>query len=154
GAVVVFALVHTSLMWGSRLLLFPLFGLGWYNYGVMPTRYLMEFPSQLIHYSMWVGAYTVYDNWLRTKDLEKELVAARLSALTHRLQPHFLYNAQNGVSAVIYKDPKRADRMLERISDFPRATLRLPEWSIVPLSPEMGLARQYLDVMKTRLEDR
>jgi hypothetical protein len=153
-AVVVFSLVHTSLMWGSRSVLFPLLGLGWYDYGVMPTRYLMEFPAQFIHYSMWVGAYTVYHNWLRTKDLEKELVAARLSALTHRLQPHFLFNALNAVSAAIYEDPKRADRMLERISDFLRATLRLPESEMVPLSAEIGLARQYLEVMKTRLEDR
>jgi two-component system, LytTR family, sensor kinase len=154
GGVVCYSLVHTSLMWGSRLILFPLFGLGPYDYGVMPTRYFMEFPAQLIHYSMWVGAYTVYHNWLRTKDLEKELVAARLSALTHRLQPHFLFNALNAVSAAIYEDPNRADRMLERISDFLRATLRVPESPMVPLSTEFGLARQYLEVMKTRLEDR
>ena len=66
GGVVCFSLAHTSLMWGSRLILFPQFGLGPYDYGVMPTRYFMEFPSQVIHYSVWVGAYTVYHNWLRT----------------------------------------------------------------------------------------
>src|SRR5258706_5868944 len=154
GGVICYSLIHTSLMWGSRLILFPLFGLGPYDYGVMPTRYFMEFPSQVIHYAMWAGAYTVYHNWLRTKDLEKELVAARLSALTHRLQPHFLFNALNAVSAAIYEDPNRADRMLERVSDFLRATLRVPASSIVPLSAEFELARQYLEVMKTRLEDR
>jgi two-component system LytT family sensor kinase len=154
GGVVCFSLVHTSLMWGSRLILFPLAGLGPYDYGVMPMRYFMEFPSQVIHYSMWVAAYTVYHNWLRTKDLEKELVAARLSALTHRLQPHFLFNALNAVSTAIYEDPNRADRMLERISDFLRATLRVPESPMVPLSTEFELAQQYLEVMKTRLEDR
>jgi len=154
GGVVCFSFVHTSLMWGSRLILFPLFGLGTYDYGLMPTRYFMEFPSQFIHYSMWVGAYTVYHNWLRTKDLEKELVAARLSALTHQLQPHFLFNALNAVSAAIYEDPDRADRMLECISEFLRATLRVPASPMVPLLTEFGLARQYLEVMKARLEDR
>ena len=154
GGIAFYSLVHTSLMWGSRLILFPLFGLGPYDYGAMPTRYFMEFPGQFIHYATWVGAYTVYHNWLRTKELEKELVAARLSALTHRLQPHFLFNALNAVSAAIYEDPNRADRMLERISEFLRATLRVPESPMVPLSAEFGLARQYLEVMKTRLEDR
>ena len=154
GGVVCYSLAHTSLMWGSRLILFPLLGLGPYDYGVMPTRYFMEFPSDLIGYSAWVGAYTIYRNWLRTKDLEKELVAARLSALTHRLQPHFLFNALNAVSAAIHEDPNRADRMLERLSDFLRATLRLPESPMIPLSTEFALARQYLEVMKTRLEDR
>jgi two-component system LytT family sensor kinase len=153
-SVACFSLVHTSLMWGSRLILFPLFGLGPYDYGVMPTRYLMEFPSQFIHYAGWVGAYTIYHNWLRVKKLEKELVAARLSVLTHRLQPHFLFNALNAVSAAVYEDPRRADRMIERIGDFLRATLKVPESPMVPLSAEFGLARQYLEVMKARLEDR
>ena len=153
-SVIGYSAVHTSLMWGSRAILFPLLGLGSYDYGGMPTRYFMEFPAQLIHYAMWVGAYTVYRNWLRTKDLEKQLVAARLAALTHQLQPHFLFNALNAVSATIYEDPRRADRMLERIGDFLRTTLKLPDSPLVPLSAELGLARQYLDVMKARLEDR
>jgi signal transduction histidine kinase len=154
GAMVCYALAHTSLMWGSRLVLFPLLGLGRYDYGTMPTRYFMEFPSQFIYYVGWLTAHTVYRNWLRTKDLEKELVAARLTALTHRLQPHFLFNALNAVSAAIYEDPHRADKMLEAISGFLRATLKVPDAPMVPLSAEFGLARRYLEVMKTRLEDR
>ena len=154
GSVVGYSAVHTSLMWGSRSMLFPVLGLGSYDYGGMPTRYFMEFPAQLIHYAMWVGAYAVYQNWLRTKNLEQQLTAARLSALTHQLQPHFLFNALNAVSATIYEDPRRADRILERIGDFLRTTLKLPDSPLVPLSAELGLARQYLEVMKARLEDR
>jgi signal transduction histidine kinase len=154
GGAVCYAVVHTSLMWGTRAVLFPLLGLGAYDYGVMPTRYVMEFPGQLLHWAMWVGAYTVYHNWLRTKDLETQLVQARLSALTHQLQPHFLFNALNAVSAAIYEDRDRADRMLERIADFLRATLKLPDSPTVPLATELALARQYLEVMKARLEDR
>jgi LytS/YehU family sensor histidine kinase len=120
----------------------------------MPARYFMEFPEQVINYAMWAGGYTVYHNWLRAKDLEKELVAARLSALTHRLQPHFLFNALNALSAAIHEDPNRADRMLESICDFLRATLKVPDSPLVSLSTELGLARQYLEIMKTRLEDR
>jgi sensor histidine kinase YesM len=44
--------------------------------------------------------------------------------------------------------------MLERICDFLRATLRLPESPLVPIATEIGLARQYLEVMQSRLEDR
>jgi two-component system, LytTR family, sensor kinase len=142
------------LMWGSRLILFPLFGLGNYDYGAMPVRYFMEFPSQLIHYAMWIAAFTVYRNWLRTKDLETQLVSARLESLSHQLQPHFLFNALNAVSATMYEDLGRADRMLERICDFLRATLRLPDSPMVPVSTELSLVSQYLGVMKARLEDR
>src|SRR5579871_3619367 len=139
-AVACYSVVHTSLMWGSRSLIFPLVGLGPYDYGNMPTRYFMEFPTQIIHYATWIAAYTIYHNWLRSKDLEKQLVAARLAALTHQLQPHFLFNALNAVSATIFEDPKRADRMLERIADFLRSTLKLPDSPLVPLSTELALA--------------
>jgi sensor histidine kinase YesM len=151
---VAYSLIHTSLMWGVRSVLSPLAGMGPYNYGAMPLRYLMEFPSQLIGYAMWISAYSIYRNWLRTKDLETQLVSARLENLSHRLQPHFLFNALNAVSATMYEDLGRADRMLERICDFLRSTLRLPESPMVPVATELALARQYLEVMKARLEER
>jgi two-component system, LytTR family, sensor kinase len=153
-ALVCFSIVHTSLLWGSRAVLFPLLGLGPYDYGAMPVRYFMEFPSDVIFFAMWIAAFNIYRNWLRTKELETQLVAARLENLSHQLQPHFLFNALNAVSATMYEDLGRADRMLERICDFLRATLRLPDSPMVPVSTEISLARQYLEVMKARLEDR
>jgi two-component system LytT family sensor kinase len=153
-AVLLYSVVHTSLLWGSRTILSPWFGLGPYDYGAMPVRYLMEFPSDVIGYTMWVTSYTLYHNWLRAKEIETQLVSARLASLTHQLQPHFLFNALNAVSATMYEDVGRADRMIERISDFLRATLKLPDSPMVPLDAELALARQYLEVMKARLEDR
>jgi hypothetical protein len=154
GAVICYSAVHTSLMWGTRLILFPLFGLGHYDYGAMPARYFMELPAQLIHYATLLIAYAVYQSWLRSKQLESQLTAARLELLSHQLQPHFLFNALNAVSAAIYEDRDRADRMLERIADFLRATLKLPDSPLVPVSTEISLARQYLEIMKARMEDR
>jgi signal transduction histidine kinase len=151
---VVYSAIHTSLMWGTRSVLSPLVGLGHYDYGAMPMRYLMEFPAQLITFAMWIAAYSIYQSWLRTKDLETQLVSARLENLSHQLQPHFLFNALNAVSAMMYEDLGRADRMLERICDFLRSALRLPESPLVPVETELALARQYLEIMKTRLEDR
>jgi two-component system, LytTR family, sensor kinase len=151
---VVYAVIHTSLMWGTRLILSPLVGLGAYDYGAMPLRYLMEFPAQLISYVIWIAAYSIYHNWLRTKDLETQLVSARLENLSRQLQPHFLFNALNAVSATMYEDLGRAERMLERICDFLRSALRLPESPMVPVEAELALARQYLEVMQARLEDR
>jgi len=149
-----FSLLHTSWNWGTRIVIFALFGMGGYDYGLMPVRYLMEFPTDVITYTLWVGGYTLYRNWLRAKDLEAQLISARLENLNRQLQPHFLFNALNAVSSVMYEDVPRADRMLERIGDFLRATLRLPQSPLVPVSSELALARQYLEVMQLRLEER
>ena len=56
-ALLSFSVVHTFWNWGTRLLLFPLLGLGDYGYGRMPLRFLMEFPADVITYVLWMGAY-------------------------------------------------------------------------------------------------
>jgi two-component system, LytTR family, sensor kinase len=151
---VCFSAVHTLWNWGTRLVLFPLLGLGDFHYAGMPIPFLMELPLDVIGYSMWVGAYAVYRHWLRAKDLERELAAAQLENLSRQLQPHFLFNALNAISSVMYEDLPRAEQMLERLCDFLRATLRMPELPLVPVSSELAVIRQYLAVMESRFEDR
>jgi two-component system, LytTR family, sensor kinase len=153
-ALVVFSVLHTSWNWGTRLVLFSVFNLGHYDYGRMPLRFFMEFPSDVIAYGLWLGAYAIYSNWLRAKELETQLVSARLDNLSRQLQPHFLFNALNAISSVMYEDLSRADQMLNRLCDFLRATLRLPESPMVPISTELALVQLYLNVTQSRLEDR
>jgi two-component system, LytTR family, sensor kinase len=151
---VVFSILHTLWNWGMRELLFLSFGMGHYAYGIMRIRFLMEFPIDAVLYSVCVGAQLVYQDWLRSREIEQQLANARLQNLTRQLQPHFLFNALNAVSAVMYEDVARADRMLALICDFLRATLRLPETPAIPVSSELDLVRRYLEVMQTRLESR
>lgn len=150
----IFSALHTLWNWGTRELIFLLLGRGHYDYGLMKFRFLMEFPSDILVYTLCIGAYMVYQDWLRRRDIEKQLAAARLENLSRQLQPHFLFNALNAVSSVMYEDVARADQMLALISDFLRATLRLPESPLIAVSSELDFTRRYLDVMQTRLESR
>lgn len=152
--VIVYSAIHTSWNWGSREVLWQLIWHKSYDYGLMSVRYYMEFPSDVISYGLWMGAYAVYRNWRRSAELENQLMAARMESLSRQLQPHFLFNALNAISGVMYEDVGRADRMLQRLCDFLRSTLRLPESPLVPVSTELALVHQYLDVMQSRLEDR
>jgi signal transduction histidine kinase len=149
-----FSVIHTLWNWGTRLLLSPLLGLGRYDYGRMPLRFLMELPADVIVYVLWIGAYMVYRQWMRTKEMEMELVSARLESLSRQLQPHFLFNALNAISSVMYEDVVRADRMLDGLGDYLRATLRLPDSPQIPLSTELALTRQYMEVMQARFEEK
>ncbi|RXH58156.1 sensor histidine kinase [Granulicella sibirica] len=151
---VLFSILHTSWNWGTRILLFRLFGLGGYDYGKMPLRYLMEFPADIITYVLAAGAYLVYRNWMRSRAIESELAMARLDGLTRQLQPHFLFNALNAVSGLMYEDVDRADLMLERICTFLRSTIRLPDSPLNSIANELLLARQYLEIMQTRFESK
>jgi LytS/YehU family sensor histidine kinase len=54
----------------------------------------------------------------------------------------------------VHEDPKAADRMLGRLSDFLRRVLASDKSIEVPVRDEIDLVRLYLDVMKARFEDR
>ncbi len=81
------------------------------------------------------------------------LAEARLMALTARIRPHFLFNTLNAVLGVIRADPKRAESALEELSDLFRVLMR-ENRTLVPLSEEIAVARQYLSLERLRLGDR
>ena len=129
---IVFSILQTSWNWGTRILIFRIFDLGVYDYGKMSLRYAMEFPADVITYAMAAGAYWVYQDWMRTRNIESELAMARLDGLTRQLQPHFLFNALNAVSSLMYEDVDRADLMLERICTFLRSTMQASDSPLTP----------------------
>lgn len=81
------------------------------------------------------------------------LAEARLSALTARIRPHFLFNSLNAVLGVIREDPRRAEAALEELAELFRALMR-DNRDLVPLSEEIALARKYLDIERLRLGER
>ncbi len=90
---------------------------------------------------------------LRARAHSPAVSEARLMALNARIRPHFLFNSINAVLSLIRAEPRRAEAALETISDLFRAALRDPaDW--LPLSEEIALCRQYLELEKLRLGDR
>jgi LytS/YehU family sensor histidine kinase len=85
------------------------------------------------------------------------LVAARdaeLKALKAQINPHFLFNSLNSISALAGIDAARAREMCVRLSDFLRSSLRVGERESVPLSEELSLAHNYLGVEQVRFGGR
>jgi len=151
---VAYSLIHTSLLWGLRNFLYPLFGLRQYDYGTMAARYPMEFFHDVIGYTVIVTILYLLDRHVRAVQLEGKLAQARLENLRLQLQPHFLFNALNTISSVVYEDPRKADAMIARLSDLLRATITDSEAQVVPLDREVETLELYLDVMRQRFEGR
>lgn len=91
---------------------------------------------------------------LRASELESQLVRSQLEALKMQLQPHFLFNTLHAVSALMYQDVDAADRMIARLSDLLRASLRSAPRQSVPLREELEFLGGYLDIEQARLGDR
>jgi len=90
---------------------------------------------------------------LRARGLSPVAVEARLIALNARIRPHFLFNSINAVLSLIRKEPRRAEAALESLAELFRAALRDPR-EFLPLSEEIALGRQYLELERLRLGER
>ena len=96
---------------------------------------------------------------LRTRELERErdrkmALQAQLASLESRLQPHFLFNTLNAISALIQEDPDQAERTVERLAALLRFSLDAAERGLVPLAHELKIVTDYLEIERTRLGER
>jgi two-component system, LytTR family, sensor kinase len=119
-----------------------------FAYRVMGFSFLMAFSYALDYHQRY------HDKAVMSSRLEAQLAQARLDALKMQLQPHFLFNTLNAVSALLHKDPDAADRMIARLGDFLRMTLENDGGHEVSLAEEMTFLNCYLGIEKVRFEDR
>lgn len=96
---------------------------------------------------------------LRTKELEREralklATEAQLASLESRIHPHFLFNTLNSISALIPEDPARAERLVEQMAALLRFSLDANQSGLVPLSSELKIVADYLEIERARFGDR
>ena len=94
------------------------------------------------------------DERVRSARLETQLAQSQLQAMRMQLQPHFLFNTLNAISALALAEPNRARRMIARLGDLLRLTLEERHAPLVALSHELELVRCYLEIQRERFRDR
>ena len=80
--------------------------------------------------------------------------AAELKALRDQLDPHFLFNALNSISALTVTSPERSREMCALLAEFLRKTLGLSDRASIPLEEELALVTSYLAVEQIRFGER
>jgi hypothetical protein len=86
--------------------------------------------------------------------LERKVVEARLQALQAQVEPHFLFNTLAAVEHLIETDPPRAGEMQRHLIAFLRGAMPQMRGQTSRLGDEIELCRNYLAIMKIRMEDR
>jgi two-component system, LytTR family, sensor histidine kinase AlgZ len=79
---------------------------------------------------------------------------AELRALRAQINPHFLFNSLNSISALTSIDAGRAREMCLLLADFLRLTLGMGEKSVIPFSEELDLLQKFLAIEKVRFGER
>src|SRR5262249_2587384 len=136
--------------------------------GLYTYLFLFNLPTGFLSYGMILLFSQLVEYYRRHQDealkisrLKTELAEARLrvaeaqlNALKRQLQPHFLYNTLNSISALLEEDPDSADQMLARLGDFLRMTLQNSGAQELSLHEELEFLRCYLDIERVRFQDR
>lgn len=96
---------------------------------------------------------------LQARQLEQEraqklAAEAQLSSLESRIHPHFLFNTLNSIASLIPEDPKRADEIVGRLAALLRFSLDSHRGRFVPLSQELKIVRDYLEIERARFGGR
>ena len=114
---------------------------------------LLFLLSVFMHYLM----IAVDESLAREKQALQQSVLAReaeLRALKAQLQPHFLFNSLNSISALTTANPPGAREMSIRLAEFFRKTLKFGASDRVPLAEELALVEDYLTIEQTRFGER
>lgn len=82
------------------------------------------------------------------------LKEAELFKLRQQLQPHFLYNSLNSISALVLISPDRAQEMIGKLSDFLRGSVRREAEDHLPITEELRYIESYLAIESVRFGDR
>jgi len=90
----------------------------------------------------------------REATLQMQLAEARLDALRRQLDPHFLFNTLNSVSALVARDPAGVRSMIARLSELLRFSFEDADRAEIPLREELALLGRYIEIMEVRFQGR
>lgn len=115
----------------------------------------------LLVYCLIVGGWWAYQSHhryvaaeLQMERLERNYSEARLNALRLQLDPHFLFNALNTISAQVQSEPKLARKMIEHLGDLLRLSLDPKSRHEITLADELAFLDHYLAIQKIRFGDK
>ena len=113
-------------------------------------------------FAAWAALYTAVSQAVQTQDVLRRVASsdaaarlAELRALRLQLDPHFLFNALNTVSGLMLSgDVQGADRTIDALSTFLRATLHIDASEDIRLADELELQNLYLQIEQVRFGSR
>jgi len=103
---------------------------------------------------LWYTQQEKTENEKRQNEIAEIAKEAELFKLRRQLQPHFLFNSLNSISALTGSQPEKARFMIQQLSDFLRGTLRKDEADWNTLSEELEYLQLYLEIEKVRFGQR
>lgn len=148
---------------GHRLLTVRLFDIAYYfRSGFLPDWFALGNQvalvaglfSSFLEYWLIMSFLMAISYYRRFIKQEKELNDAKLRALQHQLQPHFLFNTLNSISSLIDIDGNKAQKMLSQLGQLLRQILEKDQRQMISFEHELNYIKAYLEIEHIRFQDR
>ena len=110
--------------------------------------------AALLRYATVIAIQRAYLYFRESQERAFRLQQAELEVLKMQLHPHFFFNTLNALSALIYRSPKDADRMITQLGDLFRFALRRDKAQEVSLAEELDFLKAFLEIHQTLMGDR
>ena len=88
----------------------------------------------------------------KNEEIKTQILETKLKALENELNPHFLFNALNSVSELIYQDQKKAENAVIEISKFLRNAIN--KESLITLETELSMVKTYVNIENVRFDEK
>ena len=133
--------------------------IGWGHLGGYGRVWDIYIPT--LFYILQFGLLHAYEYYytnqlaqIQKSALSEAALKSELTALKAQLNPHFLYNVFNTISASVPPENEQTREMIATLSDLFRYQLKAAQSELVPLWEELEFVQKYLDLEKARFEDR
>jgi sensor histidine kinase YesM len=123
----------------------------------LPWRFIIGliFYALLASFYYMITYYTGFqERIIKESELKNLVTVAELRSLKFQINPHFIFNSLNSMSALTEINPKKAKEMILKLADFLRYILATNEREKNKLSEELKNIRLYLEIEKIRFEDK
>jgi hypothetical protein len=156
----VFAITFVAAIYGIRHAVYAVVG-EIYEHEPWLFTVFYESVKLILFAALWLCIIFGLESFVRWREergrlleLQKSLAQAQLAQLRAQIQPHFLFNALNTISALMQTDVDRADRLLTRLADLLRASLAAGSQQMTSLRAELETLRLYASIMQERFAGR
>jgi sensor histidine kinase YesM len=113
-------------------------------YGLLFIIPILSIIFGIYFMSQWKKAH------LQSDKLREENLRTQLESLKMQLDPHFLFNNLNILSALIEKNPKEAQSFLDEFANVYRYVLQFKTEALIPLNTEVEFIKAYVYLLKRR----
>lgn len=110
------------------------------------ATYIRSVTGAIVTYPTVIGIQQAYIYFRESQERAFRLQQAELEMLKMQLRPHFFFNTLNAISALMYRSPKEADRMIVQLGDMFRVALKKDKAQEVSLKEELDFLRAFLQI--------